>query len=125
MHWLFIAEKHGTIFAFDDGEILCRGDFQRISAPFSLKTSDCLTKRLTWKIHTLLNNIKIQHIEVNKIPTNAIYSGVCYNEQMLQRTVFINKVRMLQRTKMLQRKRRNTIGRRSTRVRMMCRAFPL
>jgi len=33
---------------------------------------------------------------------------------------------MLQRTQMLQRrKRRNTIGRRSTRVRMTCRAFLL
>jgi len=48
-----------------------------------------------------------------------IYSGVCYNERILQRTVFINKIRMLQRT------RRNTTGRRSTRVRMTCRAFPL
>jgi len=38
---------------------------------------------------------------------------------MLQRTVLIYKIRMLQRT------RRNTIGRRSTLVRMMCRAFPL
>jgi len=52
------------------------------------------------------------------------YSVVCYNERsynerMLQRTVFINKIRMLQRT------RRNTIGRRSTSVRMTCRAFRL
>jgi hypothetical protein len=31
---------------------------------------------------------------------------------------FINKIRMLQRTQVLQRMRRNTIGRRSTRVRM-------
>ena len=38
---------------------------------------------------------------------------------VLQRTVFINKIRMLQRT------RRNTIGRHSTRVCMTCRAFPL
>ena len=58
------------------------------------------------------------------------YSGVCYNkrccnERMLQRTVFINKIRMLQRTQMLQRTRRNTIGRCSTRVRMTCQAFPL
>jgi len=52
-------------------------------------------------------------------------SGVCYKERMLQRTVFINKVRMLQRTQMLQRRRRNTIGRRSTRVHIACRAFPL
>jgi hypothetical protein len=52
------------------------------------------------------------------------YSGVCYNERcynvrMLQRTIFINKIRMLQRT------RRNTIGRRSTHVRMTFRAFAL
>jgi len=43
----------------------------------------------------------------------------------LQRTVFINKIRMLQRTEMLQRTRRNTISRRSTRVRMTFRAFQL
>jgi len=53
------------------------------------------------------------------------YSGVCYNERMLQRTVLINKIRMLKRTKMLQRTRRNTIGRHSTRMQMTCRAFPL
>jgi len=41
-----------------------------------------------------------------------------------QRTVFINKIRKLQRTQKLQRTWRNTIGRRSTRVRMTCRAFP-
>jgi hypothetical protein len=35
------------------------------------------------------------------------------------------KIRMLQRTQMLQRKRRNAVGRRSTRVIMTCRAFPL
>ena len=51
--------------------------------------------------------------------------GVYYNERMLQGTVFINKIRMLQRTQMLQRKRRNTIGRGTTRVRMTCRALPL
>ena len=39
---------------------------------------------------------------------------------MLQRIVFINKIRMLQWTQMLQRTQRNTIGRRSTRVRMTC-----
>jgi len=43
----------------------------------------------------------------------------CYVQRMLQRTVCINKIRMLQRT------RRNNIGRRSTRVRMTCRSFPL
>jgi hypothetical protein len=49
----------------------------------------------------------------------------CCNERMLQRTVFINKIRMLQRTQMIQRKRTNTMGRRSTRVCMTCQAFPL
>ena len=60
----------------------------------------------------------------NFITPSFIHSGVryneqCYNERLLQRTVFINKVRMLQWT------RRNSIGWRSTRVRMTCRAFPL
>jgi hypothetical protein len=58
------------------------------------------------------------------------YSGVCsneriYNERTLQRPVVVNKIRMLQRTQTLQRKRRNTIDRRSTRVRMTCRVLPL
>jgi len=44
---------------------------------------------------------------------------------MLQPTVFINKIRMLQLTQMLQRTRRNTIGRRSTHVPMICLAYPL
>jgi len=44
---------------------------------------------------------------------------------MLQRTDFINKIRMLQRTQMLQRTRRNSIGRRITRVRMTCRDLAL
>ena len=54
---------------------------------------------------------------------NNLYSRVCYNERMLQRTVFISKIWMLQRTQTLHRTRRSTVGRRSTRVRMMCRAF--
>jgi hypothetical protein len=44
---------------------------------------------------------------------------------MLQQTVFINKIRMLQQTQMLQWTRRNTIGQCSTHVHMMCWAFPL
>jgi hypothetical protein len=48
----------------------------------------------------------------------AKYSRVCYNERMLQRTFFINKIKMLQRTW------RNTTGRRSTSVHMTCGAFP-
>jgi hypothetical protein len=57
--------------------------------------------------------------------TNDATTNECYNERMLQRTVFINKVRMIQRTQMLQQTRRNNIGRRSTRVRITCLAFPL
>jgi hypothetical protein len=92
----------------------------------------------------------IKHIESTREHFNCLislaeYSAGCYNERccnkgMLQRTVFINKIRMLQRTmlqqrnattnsfinkiRMLQWTRRNTIGRRSKRVRMKCRAFP-
>jgi len=52
------------------------------------------------------------------------YSGVCYNarsynERKLQRRDFISKIRILQRV------RRNNIGRRSTRMRISFRAFPL
>jgi hypothetical protein len=54
-----------------------------------------------------------------KTCTHFILRRVCYNERMLQRTVFINKGRMLQR------KLINTIGRRNTCIRMTCRAFPL
>ena len=46
------------------------------------------------------------------------YNELSYNERMLKRTVFINKIRLLQQTP-------TTIGRRSTRMRMTCRAFPL
>jgi len=51
--------------------------------------------------------------------SRVCYNEPCYNERMLQRTVFINKIGMLQRT------RRNTIGRRNTRVLMTCQAFLL
>jgi len=47
------------------------------------------------------------------------YNEQSYNERMLQRTFFNNKIRMLQP------KRRNTIGRRSTHLHMTCRAFRL
>jgi hypothetical protein len=61
----------------------------------------------------------------SRILVNFVNYPDCYiqpgmlQRTILQRTVFINKIRMLHR------KRRNTIGRRSTRVRMKCRAFPL
>ena len=61
--------------------------------------------------------------ESGALTLKCLYSRVCYNgrsynELILKRTVFINKIRMLHRT------RRNTISRRSMRVRMTCRAFP-
>ena len=54
-----------------------------------------------------------------------ICSGVCHNERCYNEHLFINKIRILQRTQMLQRKRRITTGRRSMRVRMKCRVFSL
>jgi len=65
-----------------------------------------------------IHKFKIMHVPCSK--TSHLIQWVCYNElsyneRMLQRTVFINKIRMLQQT-------RTTIGRRSTR--MTCRTFP-
>jgi len=57
--------------------------------------------------------------------SGVFYNEWCYNKWMLQRTIFINNIRMLQRTQVLQRKRRNTTGRRSTHVHLTCRTFPL
>jgi len=56
--------------------------------------------------------------------THKIQSGML-QRTILTRTVFSNKIRMLQGIQMLQRAGTNTIGRRSTRVRMTFRAFPL
>jgi hypothetical protein len=56
---------------------------------------------------------------VNKWTTVGCANKRCYNEQMLQWTVFINKIRMLQRT------RRNTTGQRRMCVGMTCQAFLL
>jgi len=58
------------------------------------------------------------------------YNGRCYNERyykgrMLHRTVFVNKIRMLQLTQMLQRTWKGTIVRGNTHVPMTCRNFPL
>ena len=58
-------------------------------------------------------------LSIEAVQDNSVQWG------MLQWTVFINEIRMLQRIQMLQPTQRNTIGRRSTRVRMTCRAFPL
>ena len=75
------------------------------------------------------------NVTTKNATTNECYNERCYNEQMLQRTMlqrtnatmnrFINKIGTLQRTQMIQLTRKSTIGRRSTRVHMTCRAFPL
>ena len=57
--------------------------------------------------------------------SGVCYNDRCYNEWKLQRTIFINKIRMLQWTQMLQRTRRNTIGRCSKRTHMTGRAFTI
>jgi len=49
----------------------------------------------------------------------ALYMKSSIQWGMLQLRVFINKIKMLQRTRV------STIGRRSTRLRMTVRAFPL
>jgi hypothetical protein len=80
------------------------------------------------RLHSTLFRVRWDVLQrtvfINKIkmPQRTVFINKI---RMLQRTVFINKIRMLQRIQMLQRTRRNVIGRRSTRVRMMCRAFPL
>jgi len=51
---------------------------------------------------------------VGYVTTNDATTNECYNERF-----FFNKITMLQQM------RKNTIGRRSTRVRMTCLAFPL
>jgi len=82
-------------------------------------TSWCMHSRRFGFVHPLVWNT------VSHVLQHLKYSGVCYNERyynerILQRTVFINKNRKLQRTQMQQRTRRNIIGRRSTRVRLTC-----
>jgi len=70
------------------------------------------------------SNVKSQSEDLKTINSGVCYYERCYNERMLKRTV-INKIMMLRRTQMLQRTWSNTIGRRSSRMRMMCRACPL
>jgi hypothetical protein len=67
---------------------------------------------------------------VNGMSTTKHDGLVSNTVVMIQRTnattnSSINKIGMLQRTKILQRTRKNTIGRRSTRVSISFRAFPL
>jgi len=71
------------------------------------------------------------HVPVLKLITASAwtfsirYSRVCWNEWCYNVQIFISKIWLLQRTQMLKRTRRNTIGRRSTSVRMKCRALPI
>ena len=82
------------------------------------------TVRYCRSLKAVLAQLKNCHLVIILRLSSKLYSGVCYNERcyserMLQRTVFVSSFRMLQLT------RRNTIGRRITRVRMTCRVFPL
>ena len=81
---------------------------------------DCVLKNFTM-CFSFPSGSRLTNVWVHK----RKYSGVLYNERTLKRTVFLNKIKMLQQTQMLQWTRKNTIGQCSTRVRMMCRAFPL
>ena len=88
------------------------------------KTNECYNKRFyneRMLQRTILQRTILQRTNAttNDPTTNECYNERSYNERMLQRTVLINQIRMLQRT------RRNTIARRSTRVCITCRAFPL
>ena len=99
----------------------CSTDNTRVENYISLLVVMCQM----WEWHLSLNFMLLcewpQTIFMSLL---CIYSGVWYNEPwynegILQRTVFINKIRMLQRT------RRNIISRRITRVSMTCPAFLL
>jgi hypothetical protein len=52
-------------------------------------------------LNTQAKRVLISYDDALLLRRTAIYkySGVCYNERMVQRTVFINKIRMLQRTR--------------------------
>jgi hypothetical protein len=77
------------------------------------------TVRYCRSLNAVLAQLENCHLVIILRLSSKQYSGICYSDRMLQRTVFISNIRMLQRA------RRNTIGRRSTRLRMTCRAFPI
>jgi hypothetical protein len=98
------------------------------------KTAFFIGIRILQRTHVLQRTI-LQQTKATKKQILSMESGyynehMCYNERsynkrLLQKTVFISGIRILQRTHVLQQTLRNTIGRRSTRMRMTCRAFPL
>jgi len=95
----------------------------------------CYNENFINKIRMLPRTNATTNSFINKIRmlprTNATTNSFINKIRMLQQRTFINKIRMLQRTvfiskiRMLQQTLRNTVGRRSTRVRVTCRAFPL
>ena len=80
-----------------------------VPAADSISSAVILTAELLYRQRTFVELSTVRYATTNDVTT----------KRMLQQRVFINTIRMLQRT------RRNTIGRRSTRVRMTCRVFPL
>jgi hypothetical protein len=107
--WKLAIHPKGVLCGLD-----CRGyvkDFQ-ISQSCKIKeTKDTLL------IYTYISTQTHTHTNTN--------SGACYNERMLKGRVFINKIRMLQRTQMLKRMWWHINDRRGTRVHMTCRSFPI
>ena len=87
-----------------------------------------ILQRTNAKTNIFINKIRMLQRTILQ-RTNATPNSFINKIRILQRTMlqrkngtsnsFINKIRMLQRT------RRNTIGRRSTRVLMTCRAYPV
>ena len=97
---------------------------KKITLDWNKQISSGNTKCLQLKLQNIHHCTRSKQEDIIKYQYPLVlyylmYGGVCYNERMLQQTVFVNKIRMLQRT------RRNTIGWRSTHMRMMCQAFPL
>jgi hypothetical protein len=107
-------------------EVLCKLDCGGYMKDFHISQS-CKIKetKYTLLIYIYIYIYTHTHTVRGVCYNERCYNERCYNEWMLQRTVFINKIRILQWTQMLQRTRKNTINRRSTRVRMTCRTFPL
>ena len=68
-------------------------------------TNECRDERMSRRTNAATNECRDEGMPRRR---NAA-TKECRDERIPQRTVFINKIRMLQRTQMLQRTRRNTI----------------
>jgi hypothetical protein len=73
----------------------------------------------------ILKRVRATIFALQKQCIVVCYIERCYKERMLYNEQFLSIKFGCYNEYMLQRKRRNTIGRRSTRVRMTCRSFPV